>query len=282
MTPQSIPVGGSRSVPATLILSLCCLALPGAALGQQAADSSVPGLQATRVALESLAQRAADSSSATQGARLSPAAIRARLTDGDFAPGDRILLVVEGEPQLPDRPERERAQQPRTIERALSDTFTVAAGRELMLPVIGPISLRGVLRAELEPYLRQEIARFVKDPVVHAKALVRVSVAGAVAKPGFYFVPADAALSDALTAAGGPTQDARLDKARVERVGKRVLEGKELRLAFAEGRTLDEMQLRSGDEFVVPGVPGHAYDHVRFWATLLSIPVAIYALAHAF
>jgi hypothetical protein len=247
---------------------------------QQAADSTVPGLQATRVALEALARRAPDSSGATGDARLSPAAIRARLTDGDFAQGDRILLVVEGELQVPNRPEP--AQQPRTMERALSDTFTVGAGRDLTLPVIGAVSLRGVLRAELEPYLRQEIARSVKDPVVHAKALVRVSVSGAVAKPGFYFVPAGAALSDALTAAGGLTQDAKFDKVRVERVGERVLQGNELRVAFAEGRTLDEMHLRSGDQFVVPGVPGHDYEHVRLWATLLSIPVAIYALTRAF
>jgi protein involved in polysaccharide export with SLBB domain len=206
--------------------------------------------------------------------------IQARLSDGDFHPGDRVLLAVEGEPQLPDRPVP--AQQPRTIERQLSDTFTVGPARQLTLPVIGAISLRGVLRAELEPYLTQQIAGFVKDPVVHAKPLIRIAVAGAVAKPGFYFLPADAALSDALTAAGGPTQDAKLDKVRVERSGQPILQGNELRLAFSEGRSLDQMSLQAGDQFIVPGVPGHAYDSVRLWATLLSIPVAIYALSHAF
>jgi len=259
-----------RIVPATLALGLCCLALPRLGGAQQAADSEA-ALQATRVVLQGLAQR--DSSRFA-------AAIHARLTDGDFQQGDRIVLTVEGESQHPDRPVP--VQQPRTIERQLSDTFTVGAGHELVLPVLGSISLRGVLRAELQPYLTQEIARFVKDPVVHAKALVRVSVAGAVAKPGFYFVASDAALSDALTAAGGPTQDAKLDKVRIERAGTRILQGNELRLAFTEGRTFDAMNLRAGDRFVVPGVPGHAYDNVRFWATLLSIPVAIYALKRAF
>jgi polysaccharide export outer membrane protein len=261
-----------------LALGLCCLAWarPGAA--QQAADSGA-GLQATRVALQGLARRFAQAGTAPDSSRYA-AAIHARLVDGDFQPGDRILLTVEGEPQLPDRPVP--VQQPRTIERQLSDTFSVGSARELVLPVLGAISLRGVLRAELQPYLTQEIARFVKEPVVHAKALIRVSVAGAVAKPGFYFVATDAALSDALTVAGGPTQDAKLDKVRIERAGERILQGDELRLAFTEGRTFDAMNLRAGDGFFVPGVPGHAYDNVRLWATLLSIPVAIYALTRAF
>jgi len=250
-----------RIPSATFALGLCCLAPPGAAAAQQPADSASPSLQATRAALEGLAQRGDDAGRAGGAAsRSSAALIQERLSDGDFRPGDRVLLAVEGEPQLPDRPVP--AQQPRTIERQLSDTFTV-----------GP---------EFEPYLTHQIAAFVKDPVVHAKPLVRVAVAGAVAKPGFYFVPADAALSDALTAAGGPTQDAKLDKVRVERSGQRILQGKALRLAFSEGRTLDQMSLQAGDQFIVPGVPGHAYDNVRFWATLLSIPVAIYAISRAF
>ncbi len=264
-----------------IVLAVCAATLaPAPAGAQQAGDADRAGLQATRTALESLAQRPADPNGAGRDPRLSAAAIQARLTDGDFQPGDRILIGVEGELQLPDRPVP--AQQPRTMERALSDTFTVGPGRQVTLPVIGPVSLHGVLRAELEPYLTHEIARYVKDPVVHAKALIRVAVAGAVAKPGYYFVPTDAALSDALTAAGGPTQDAKLDKVRVERMGKRVLGGDELRVAITEGRTLDEMNLRAGDEFFVPGVPGHTYDHVRLWATLLSIPVGIYTLTRIF
>ena len=270
-----------RFASVTFALGLSGLAAPRAAPAQQPADSGSATLQATRASLEQLARRPEDPGGAGGAAsRSSIAMIHARLSDGDFRPGDRVWLVVEGEPQLPDRPEP--AQPPRTIERQLSDTFTVGPARELTLPVIGVISLRGVLRAELEPYLTQQIASSVKDPVVHAKSLIRVSVSGAVAKPGFYFLPADAALSDALTAAGGPTQDAKLDKLRVERSGRRILQGKELRLAFSDGRTLDEMRLQAGDQFIVPGVPGHAYDDVRFWATLLSIPVAIYVLSKAF
>src|SRR3970282_542657 len=65
------------------------------------------------------------------------AAIRMRLTNGDFIPGDRIRLLVEGDT-------------------ALSDTFTVRGDRMLPLPNLPPISLQGVLDSESGPSLTKE------------------------------------------------------------------------------------------------------------------------------
>src|SRR2546430_1455465 len=101
-----------------------------------------------------------------------------------FIPGDVISLAVEGDSTL-------------------SGTFTVGAGPALTLPVIGEISLAGVRRADLESHLREHLGRFLKNPVVHAKALIRLLIVGEVAKPGVYAVPADLVLADALTLAGG-------------------------------------------------------------------------------
>src|SRR5207249_6695292 len=89
-----------------------------------------------------------------------------------FQAGDRILLHVEGDS-------------------ALSDTFTVVAGPALRLPEIGEISLAGVPRANLEAHLTRELGRFIKDPVVQARALIRVSVLGEVTRPGYYAVPVE-------------------------------------------------------------------------------------------
>ena len=118
----------------------------------------------------------------------------------DFQVGDRILLLVEGDS-------------------ALSDTFTVVAGPALHLPNVGEISLAGVRRPDLEMYLTRELGRYLKDPVVHARALIRVSVLGEVERPGFYAVPLDLVLADALMVAGGPTQDAKVDQLRILRGG---------------------------------------------------------------
>jgi len=152
----------------------------------------------------------------------------------DFQAGDRILLRVEGDS-------------------ALSDTFTVVAGPALRLPAIGEVSLAGVRRADLEAHLTRELSRYLKDPVVHARALIRVSVLGEVVRPGFYAVPLDLVLADALMVAGGPTQDARVDRLRMLRGESALWSGNKLQGAIARGSTLGDLGLRAGDRIDVPG-----------------------------
>lgn len=152
----------------------------------------------------------------------------------DFQVGDRILLRVEGDS-------------------ALSDTFTVVAGPALRLPAIGEISLAGVRRADLETYLTTALSRYLKDPVVHARALIRVSVLGEVVRPGFYAVPLDLVLADALMVAGGPTQDAKVDRLQILRGELSLWSGNRLQAAIARGATLEELGLRAGDRIEVPG-----------------------------
>src|SRR6266511_5266509 len=151
-----------------------------------------------------------------------------------FQVGDRILLRVEGDS-------------------ALSDTFTVVAGPALRLPAIGEIPLGGVRRADLETYLTRELSRYLKDPVVHARALIRVSVLGEVVRPGFYAVPLDLVLADALMVAGGPTQDARVDRLRIVRGESALWGGARLQSAMARGATLEQLAIRAGDRIEVPG-----------------------------
>jgi polysaccharide export outer membrane protein len=166
---------------------------------------------------------------------------------------------------------------PRSIEQQLTDTFTVGAERTLILPTIGLVTLQGVLRAELEAHLAREIGRFIREPVLYARPLIRVSVQGDVARPGFYSLPVDAVLSDALMAAGGPTQQAQLAKLRIERNGTPIWSGPLLRQAVAEGRTLDDMDLRAGDQFAVPG-RARPENTLRIIGLVLSIPVTIFTL----
>jgi len=177
-----------------------------------------------------------------------------------FQVGDQISLQVEGDT-------------------ALSHTFTVGAGPALTLPVIGAIPLAGVQRATVETYLTQQLGRYVKSPVVHAKALVRLSILGEVERPGFYAVPADAVMGDALMVAGGPTRDAKVGDWRVERNGERVWVGDALRQAIAQGRTIDQMNLHSGDQIFVPReVRKDAETTWRIIGILVTLPVAIYGL----
>ena len=191
---------------------------------------------------------------------------RSRLEGGDFHVGDRVLLVVQGEP-------------------ALTDTFTVGQGQELSLPLVGPLSLRGVLHAELESYVTSQVARRIREPRVQARAMMRVAIEGAVIRPGFYSVPVGALLGDALMAAGGLGPTARVEEARLERSGQEVLNASVFRQAVTMGRTLDQLNVRGGDHIVVPargGGLGDAEVRLRTVTMLLSIPLTVFALTQVF
>ena len=116
--------------------------------------------------------------------------IRERLANGDFLPGDRIQLVVVGDT-------------------AFSKTFSVRPDTTIELPNIDPISLHGVLRSELDAYLDQKLRKYLTDPDVQARSLIRLAVVGEVARPGFYDLPPDAAASEVIVAGGWPLASGR-------------------------------------------------------------------------
>jgi polysaccharide export outer membrane protein len=168
-------------------------------------------------------------------------AVRGRLRDGDFRVGDRVVLYVEGEPDLP-------------------DTVQVQPGPSIALPVFGEIPLNGVLRSEISAHLTKELSRFIRDPIVRANGLMRLSVQGAVSRPGFYTIPAEMLVGEALMVAGGPGPQANMDGISIERGAQTLLEGDPLQEAIRQGLTLDQLNLQAGDQIVVPqSVPGGSF-----------------------
>jgi protein involved in polysaccharide export with SLBB domain len=172
------------------------------------------------------------------------AALAAQEAKKQFQPGDVIRLEIEGD----------------TV---LSGTHTVGPGPALTLPVIGAIPLTGVPRTGIEAHLRQQLAKYLKDPVIHAQSLIRLSIVGEVARPGIYAVPTDLVLADALMLAGGPTQAAQFAATRIERGRGQVVGGDRLQQALAGGLTVDDLNLRAGDRIYVP--PGVRRDPEAKW-----------------
>ena len=193
--------------------------------------------------------------------------VAAQAPDDTARVGDRILLQV-----VPGLTDSARQQ---------GDTFTVTPGPAVLLPGIGEVSLAGVPRRGIEAYLTTELARFLKNPVVHARVLVRLGILGEVERPGYYAVPADAVLTDALMAAGGPTRDAKFGKVVIERDAQRLWEGHDLQRAIGQGMTVSQMKLRSGDRIVVPRRRDSATT-AQVLSLMLTIPAAIYGLTRLF
>lgn len=215
-------------------LVLGCAGLPAGLRAQDTRRS-----QATRSELQAslgeLEKYAASSgySSRLRGEKSREAAmIRARLEEGDLQVGDQIEINVVGQP-------------------AFSDTFVVALGRILTLPGLPDIPLQGVLRSEAQEYLTKQLSRYIREPQVRVRTKIRLSVVGSVGRQGFYQIPADVRADDAIMAAGGPAPDADLKKVFVRRGTTEIWTQDALLEAMRQGLTLDQLNLRAGDELVL-------------------------------
>ena len=159
--------------------------------------------------------------------------IRRRLEVGDFQPGDRFLLTVVAD----------------TVGRS---EVLVREGPSIDFGALPALPLTGILRSELESAVHRHLARFYRTPEVRVQFLTRLTVVGAVARPGTYSVPPFLLLTDVMTTqAGGPTPSANTDKIVVVRDGREVVDEKAFRRAVQEGQTVERLGLQSGDEIRV-------------------------------
>ncbi len=210
-----------------VLIATLSQAVTPARIQAQAGDADRKPL-ASRAELEALWNKLSPS----QRTYAEAVALRERLDNGDFQVGDRIVLRVRGDT-------------------ALSDTFTVTPKRSIDLPNIGDISLVGVLRSELEDHLRATISRYVRELDLKAESLMRIAVLGQVGRPGVYNVSSASQFGDVFTAAGGLTANSEMGKSEVRRGEQLFLDSKGLDAAITTGRTLDQLNMRSGDQVSV-------------------------------
>lgn len=259
---------------ATRVLVVAALGLVGAVtlgsrpgLAQQLDSWDADRPLATRAELVRLyrdLQWTADSSAYSDAmrnlARRQAEITKARIDSGDFNVGDRVWLAVDNEPNL-------------------HDTLAVTKGRIITLADIGPISLQGVLRSEIEPHLTQALIKYIRQPVVHAHSFLQVSILGQVNRPGFYNVPTEMPLSNAVAMAGGVGLESNLPGMYIERNGRRIWDANDLQQAISLGLTVDQLGLRGGDRITVPKHTNALTEGtVRTVTLILAIPLTIYSI----
>lgn len=249
-----------KPIALLLAAALCAFAFPLHA--QSGPEWNPQGLKMERSELENLRdqfERVVASPGYSQRIRdqaaRDAAIIRDRLVMGDFRIGDRVILRVEGEPDIPER-------------------LPVQPGPRITLPRMGSISLEGVLRSELEEYLTDQLGRFLQNPVVQAGSEIRISIMGSVGSPGFYTVPSEMLIGELLMHAGGPGGNADLEKLRIERLGESLWSGDEMQEFIVEGVTLDQLNLRAGDQVVLPEQTGPSiWGRVARWGLATAATV---------
>jgi polysaccharide biosynthesis/export protein len=154
-----------------------------------------------------------------------------------LGPGDEVEIAVYGAPDL-------------------SEHTRVSAEGNISMPLIGYVRVAGLTSSEAEGAIEAELRQnnILNDPQVsvYVKEYTNsgVSVAGEVAKPGFYSALGPHRLFDVIQAAGGLTEKAA-NKAVISHRGSENPITVELPKDPAE-MALSNVEIRPGDTVVIP------------------------------
>jgi polysaccharide export outer membrane protein len=142
-------------------------------------------------------------------------------------PGDVVRIAVWREPDY-------------------SGEFQVDARGRVTLPQLGTMTVAGRSPEWLSDSLTAAYRKFLANPSITVNVVMRVTVMGEVARPGF--VPADATMTvgDLISQAGGLTPLASRNKIQLLRNGRVIV------AALGPGTPLQRSPVQSGDQVYVP------------------------------
>ncbi|HEU0053473.1 MAG TPA: polysaccharide biosynthesis/export family protein, partial [Longimicrobium sp.] len=130
-------------------------------------------------------------------------------------------------------------------EKDLSGEFLVDEDGVVVLPLIGERRVAGMNARDLRRQLENDYREQVRNPSITVTPLRRVNVLGEVRQPGMYTVDPTVSLVGAVALAGGHTPEGKLSDVTV------VREGAVIRNRPALGASLQDLDMRSGDEIYV-------------------------------
>lgn len=141
----------------------------------------------------------------------------------------------------------------------LSVQAAVGPEGNIILPLVGNLSVRGLTIEEATEKIRSAYNQFVIDPAVTvglaAQRPVQISVTGEVARPGLYGLAVLPRVSTALLTAGGSTTQADLRQVLIRRFlvdGSFIEQKVDLFTPLAAGEPMPDLRLEDGDAVIVP------------------------------
>jgi len=149
---------------------------------------------------------------------------------------------------------------------------------DVFLPYVGTVQVVGLDQRSIRGVLADRFGEFYSDPVLDVKVELKVSVTGAVPKPGQFYLDPTATLAEALAVAGGTTPEFAIsninlpsDPTRVRLVRDGVATILNFRAQEVSQETL-ELRIKSGDWLHVPYQRRSAIrDEVQFWGGIVGL-----------
>jgi protein involved in polysaccharide export with SLBB domain len=142
--------------------------------------------------------------------------------------GDAVRITVRGE------------------DASLSGEFDIAEDGTVIHPLYRAVRAVGLSQQQLEAEVRRVLQRFTNSPEFVVEQLYRISVAGEVRAPNVYTAPSQTTITQAISLAGGPTPEGRVERVRLLRNGSEI--PVDLTRPYAE---LASLRVRSGDQIIV-------------------------------
>lgn len=161
-------------------------------------------------------------------------------------------------------------------EKDLSGDYTVDESGMTVFPKLGPRRVAGVSLDALKDSLITSYQRYLRNPSIDVTFLRRVTILGAVRKPGIYPLGPTMTVSDALAMAEGVSPDGQQNHVEIRRGGQVI------KADLSVDTRIADSPVRSGDQLYVPE---------RSWvsrnstivATLISVSATVFltlALRH--
>jgi polysaccharide export outer membrane protein len=142
-------------------------------------------------------------------------------------PGDVLRLRIWREPDL-------------------SGEFPVDHQGMAVLPKLGQLDVASIPADSLQPRLTRAYAEYLNNPSIEVVSLRRISVLGAVQKPGVYPVDPTMSVADVVALAGGAAPEGKRDQVELRRDGKLVS------ARLQQVSRIADSPIRSGDQLYVP------------------------------
>jgi protein involved in polysaccharide export with SLBB domain len=134
-------------------------------------------------------------------------------------------------------------------DKELGGDFPIEETGLVYLPVLGAVQVGGLGIIQIRSELRARYAQSMKDPVVVVVPLVRISVIGAVARPGVYMAPPTESAVDVILRAGGFNETADQERIEIVRGGQSIAVHTDQAIRAIPGASLT---LESNDWILVP------------------------------
>jgi polysaccharide export outer membrane protein len=151
----------------------------------------------------------------------------------------------------------------------LSGDFQVDEQGRVTLPLLGVRTVTNVPMAALRDSLMREYLKQLRNPSITITPLRRVNILGEVQHPGLYPVDPTVSLAGAVALAGGAGPEGDLTRISVLREGSPPMQ------RLSVGASLDQLDVRSGDQIVVGRRSWGARNSGTLVASALSFITAV-------